>query len=124
MLVKKTTRQQNGDGGEDHQAARSIRPTGNPNFLRQRISVRFMWPESVSWSMSGEVQHAVEQQDADFVFDGVSPFAGLGAGAVEGDGDVAEIFLRAVNGGKRQDVGGVVLAAETARSGPAVRRRL
>lgn len=38
---------------------------------------------------SGEVQHAVQQQDAKLVVDGVSPFAGLGAGAIEGDGDIA-----------------------------------
>lgn len=42
---------------------------------------------------SGEMEKAVQQQDAELVSEGVSPFAGLGAGAVERDGDVAELAI-------------------------------
>jgi hypothetical protein len=38
---------------------------------------------------SGEVQDAVEEEDAELVFDRVAEFFGLGAGTGEGDGDVA-----------------------------------
>ena len=63
-----------------------------------------------------QVKHAVQHQDADFLLDGVAEFARLRAGAASGDGDVAE--ERAARAGRlgreREDVGGVVLAAEVA----------
>src|SRR6185437_2636078 len=59
-----------------------------------------------------EVQYTVQHQDANFVFDRVSEFPGLRAGAAEGDCQIAE---RIGSGpGKGQDVGSIVLLAELA----------
>ena len=62
---------------------------------------------------SGEVQEAVEDEDADFLAEGVAVGGGLAGGGVEGDGEVAGVMLRDLwGGGEAEDVGGLVLAAK------------
>lgn len=60
-----------------------------------------------------EVEEAVEEEDAEFGRGVVAVGGGLGGGAVPGNSYVAQWAL-GLAGGKREDVGGVVLAEEVA----------
>src|SRR5674476_275771 len=69
-----------------------------------------------------QVKHAVQHEDLDFLLDRVAEFTRLGAGAPQGDGDVAEERTAPDPRGvprsrlcwEREHVGRVVLAAEVA----------
>jgi hypothetical protein len=77
-----------------------------------------------------KVQHAVQHQDFDFVFDVVAELARLGPGAAQGDGEIAQAGdgrsgggmtdawaggrSGRWNGGKRKHVGGVIQTAKFA----------
>jgi hypothetical protein len=58
-----------------------------------------------------KVQEAVEHEDFQFGFEGVTEFFGLGGSALMGDGEVAERFR--CERGEREDVGGAFLAEES-----------
>jgi hypothetical protein len=60
----------------------------------------------------GEVEEAVEEEDADFVGEGVAVFGGLAPSGVEGDGQVAGVAVAETFGGwEAEDVGGLIFAA-------------
>ena len=61
--------------------------------------------------VSQQVEDAMEHEDGNFLFDGVSEFASLRAGAAERDGEVAEA---GTGRGKGEDVRRVVFLAEVA----------
>ncbi len=62
---------------------------------------------------AGEVEEAVEEQDADFVAQGVAVGGGLAGGGVKRDGEVAGVPFGEFGGrGEAEDVGGFVLAAK------------
>ena len=68
---------------------------------------------------AGEVQEAVEEENAEFGFEGVAVFGGLAGGGVEGDSEVAGVLvgLREAGdgvGGEAEDVGGFVFVTEGA----------
>ena len=52
-----------------------------------------------------QMQHRMQQQNADFIFHGVFPFPGLRPRAIERNGDIAL-------DGECQNVGGIILIAE------------
>ena len=61
---------------------------------------------------AGEVEQAVEEQDADLDVEGVAEGGGLAGGSVERDGKVAGMDCELSRGrGEAEDVGGFVLAA-------------
>ena len=62
---------------------------------------------------SGQVQDAVQEQDADFVAQGVAMLGSLAGGGLERDGEVAGVLPgNLIRGGKAEDVGSFVFAAE------------
>jgi prepilin-type processing-associated H-X9-DG protein len=61
---------------------------------------------------TGEVQKAVKEQDADLVAEAVTVGRRLTGGGFEGDGEIASDLLNVICGGKAQDVGGFIFAAE------------
>jgi hypothetical protein len=68
--------------------------------------------------VSGKVEEAVEDEDFDLGRDGVAVIAGLLAGGVDADGQIAGDFAaRYVGGGKGEDVRRLVLVAEVAIEG-------
>ena len=68
--------------------ARSMSPAGSPSRLRQRASARAIAPRIGLVIHAGQVQQAVQHQDAQFVLDAVAQFGGLRRGAVERNRDI------------------------------------
>ena len=64
----------------DHDCTRSIRPLGRPSSRRQRFSARAMRPRIGLVIHAEQVQHAVQHQDADFVFGGSARIRGPARG--------------------------------------------
>jgi len=68
---------------------------------------------------AGEVEEAVEEEDAEFGFERVVEVRGLAGGGIERDGEVAGMLVSGGEaghglGGEAEDVGGLVLATEGA----------
>jgi hypothetical protein len=67
--------------------------------------------------VAGQVKQAMEHQNFDFDCNGVALLGGLAEGRGHADGEVARDFLLPLDqrfGGEREDVGGLVEAAELA----------
>lgn len=62
-----------------------------------------------------QVKKTMKNQDANFILKAMSKFACIPGGNVNGDGEIASEPIRYLaNRGKRDNVGGLILAAETA----------
>jgi hypothetical protein len=82
--------------------------------LEAEVHLEFAHPALVGLMVvAEEVEEAVEHEDGDFGFGVVAEVAGLGGGAVDGDGEVAEV-AGGIRGWEGEDVGGLVEPAEVA----------
>ncbi len=66
---------------------------------------------------AGEMEEAVEEEDAEFGGEGVAMRGGLAGGGIEREGEVAGVLVGGGEagdgeGGEAEDVGGLVLIAE------------